>query len=89
MDEQILLKYEPANRGNLIAILQDVQNAFGYLPENVIQKVADYLKLPLSSVYGVATFYNQFRLKPLGKMLYVFAEGQPVMLKNLKIFYLL
>ncbi|NLT52658.1 MAG: NADH-quinone oxidoreductase subunit NuoE [Ignavibacteria bacterium] len=67
MVEQLFQKYEPSNRSNLIAILQDIQNVFGYLPENVIQQVADYLKLPLSSVYGVATFYNQFRLKPLGK----------------------
>jgi len=58
----------PANdRSNLIAILQDIQEIYGYLPEQALQDTADYLGMALSGVYGVATFYNQFRLTPLGE----------------------
>jgi NADH-quinone oxidoreductase E subunit len=67
MQKQIFEKYPPKDKSVLIAILQDVQTHFGYLPETELQEVADYVGLPLSRVYGVATFYNQFRLTPLGE----------------------
>ena len=51
----------------MIAMLQDIQGIHGYLPENDIIRVARHLGVPTSRVYGVATFYNQFRLTPLGK----------------------
>ena len=55
------------NRRNLISILQEVQQALGYLSEEAMLKIADFLDIPASTVYGVATFYNQFRFTPLGK----------------------
>ncbi len=51
----------------LIPILQDVQRALGYLPEDAMKMVARFLRIPESSVYGVATFYEQFRFTPVGK----------------------
>lgn len=48
-------------------MLQDIQGVHGYLPEDDIIQVARHLGTPTSHVYGVATFYNQFRLTPLGK----------------------
>lgn len=51
----------------MIAMLQDIQGIHGYLPEDDIIRVAKHLGVPTSRVYGVATFYNQFRLTPLGK----------------------
>lgn len=51
----------------MIGLLQDVQEIYGYLPENAMQDIAEFLDMPLSGIYGVATFYNQFRLTPLGK----------------------
>ncbi len=51
----------------LIAILQDIQEHYGYLPEEEMRQVAQHTSLPVSRVYGVATFYNQFRFRPLGK----------------------
>ena len=51
----------------LIAILQGVQDKIGYLPENALLKIAQLTKLPSASVYGVASFYEQFRLSPVGK----------------------
>jgi NADH-quinone oxidoreductase subunit E len=62
----IFTKY-PKERGSLIPILQDIQEKHGYLPREGIYEVADYLGLPESKIYGVATFYNQFTLKPPGK----------------------
>jgi NADH-quinone oxidoreductase subunit E len=54
-------------RSNLIPILQMIQNTLAYLPPEVIAIVADYLNLTESDVYGVATFYNQFRFNPPGR----------------------
>ena len=57
----------PKDRSSLIPILQDLQSRDGYLSRRGICEVADYLGLPESKVYGVATFYNQFTLIPPGK----------------------
>ncbi len=54
-------------RGNLIPILQKVQDRLGYLPREAMIEIADFLKIPKIDVYGVVTFYNQFRLNPPGK----------------------
>ena len=54
-------------RGNLIPILQMVQEKMAYLPPATVAIVAEHLELPISDVYGVATFYNQFRFHPPGK----------------------
>jgi len=63
----ILAKYPEHDPSVLIALLQDIQETYGYLPESELHAVAQYTDMPVSRVYGVATFYNQFRLKPLGK----------------------
>ena len=52
---------------NLIPILQQVQNKLGYLPALAMEKIAEGLEVPAVDVYGLATFYNQFRLNPPGK----------------------
>lgn len=54
-------------RGNLIPILQLVQNTMAYLSHEAIEMVAGYLGIPASEVFGVATFYNQFRFNPPGR----------------------
>lgn len=64
--DKILCCYEGKNI-ELIPILQQVQNEFGYLPENVMQEVARFVGVPGSRIYGVATFYEQFRFTPMGK----------------------
>ena len=51
----------------LIMILQDVQKHYRYLPEDALRAVAKSMKLPLAQIYGVATFYRAFTLKPIGK----------------------
>ena len=57
------------NRDSLISILQDIQAEYRYLPEEVIRQVAKRLDLPLIQVYGVATFFKAFSLKPRGEHL--------------------
>jgi len=64
--EHILLKFS-RGRDNLIPILQEVQQGFGYLPEGAMQEIADFLCLSNSTVYSVGTFYTQFKLVPSGK----------------------
>ena len=54
-------------RWNLIPILQKVQARLGYLPREAMTKIAEYLNIPDIDVYGVVTFYNQFRLNPPGR----------------------
>jgi len=54
-------------RKSLIPLLEEVQVDLGYLPKEVMQEIATFLAIPEVEVYGVATFYNQFRFVPLGK----------------------
>ncbi len=65
--KQIFNKYPEAGRDNLIPLLQDIQSAEGYLSQESIVKVGSYLNIPSSKIFGVATFYNQFRFQPNGK----------------------
>lgn len=53
--------------GNLIMVLHQVQETFGYVPREVAFEVADLLHVPLAKIYGVITFYNFFKLKKPGK----------------------
>lgn len=65
--EEILERYPDAGRDALIPLLQEVQEMLGYLSREAIARVGAHLKLPSSKIYGVATFYNQFRFQPLGR----------------------
>lgn len=82
MQSKILEKFPPKDRSNLIALLQEVQEVYGYLPENDLRAIAEYVNIPLSTVYGVATFYNQFRLTPLGKNIIRVCRGTACHVKN-------
>jgi NADH-quinone oxidoreductase subunit E len=62
-----ILSLHKKEKKNLILILQEVQTKLGYLPKKAMQEIADFLEMPEVEVWGVATFYNQFRLVPLGK----------------------
>lgn len=62
-------------RGGLIAILQAVQSTYGYLPQHALKTVADQTGRSLVDIYGVATFYKSFSLKPRGKHLCSVCQG--------------
>lgn len=61
--------------GKLIPVLQEVQEIYGYLPEEVLTFVATSLDLPAARVYGVATFYAHFTLEPKGKYVFRLCDG--------------
>lgn len=82
MHRKLFDKYKMNDRSNLIPLLQDVQEIYGYLPEEAIKEIAKHINMPLSGVYGVATFYNQFRLKPLGKNVIRVCRGTACHVKN-------
>lgn len=63
---EILSSYQ-GKKEELIPILQQVQQAFSYLPEPMMKKIAKFLQLPESTVFGVSTFYAQFKLVPSGR----------------------
>lgn len=65
--EDILARYSSAGREHLIPLLQEIQEAEGFLSRVALRLVAAHLHLPESKVYGVATFYNQFRFQPRGE----------------------
>jgi NADH-quinone oxidoreductase subunit E len=66
--ETILKKYRPGRREDLIPLLQELQSSAGYLSEEAIVKVGSHLGLSTTKIFGLATFYDQFRFIPSGKI---------------------
>lgn len=64
---EVLNNYQHAKRDSLIPILQDVQEKVGFISKEAVVQIGEFLSLPTSKIYGVATFYNQFRFQPKGK----------------------
>lgn len=64
--DQVIAQYKSEN-GALIAVLQGAQRIYGYLPTHVLKHVSKAMRIPLAKVYGVVTFYAQFRLTPMGR----------------------
>ncbi|MFH1422867.1 MAG: NADH-quinone oxidoreductase subunit NuoE [Planctomycetota bacterium] len=64
---KILSKHPADDDSLLIPLLQEAQAAYGFLPRQVLEKIAQHTKVPISKVYGVATFYSQFYLTQRGK----------------------
>ena len=72
--KDVLEKYAGV-KGSLITILQKAQDIYGYLPTDVIYHIAEKTGQTPAEVMGVATFYTQFRLKPVGKYLIMLCQG--------------
>jgi NADH-quinone oxidoreductase subunit E len=64
--DEILASYI-GEKAELIPILQQVQQAFGYLPEEAMSRIADFVDVPECTVFGTATFYTQFKFVPIGR----------------------
>jgi len=77
MDERLsaILSSYQGTSDELIPILQKVQGEFGYLPEQEMLEVARFVGVPESRVYGVATFYAQFRFTPVGRTQIMVCRG--------------
>jgi NADH-quinone oxidoreductase subunit E len=70
MDLQVvdtILQKHPKDPSSIIQVMLDIQNELYYLPRDVIEHISEYLQVPLSRTYNLATFYKAFSLKPKGK----------------------
>ncbi|SHE38946.1 NADH-quinone oxidoreductase subunit NuoE [Alkalibacter saccharofermentans] len=72
--DMILAKYKDV-KGSLITILQKAQDVYGYLSLPMLDYIAEVTKVNSAKVYGVATFYTQFRLEPVGENLVMLCQG--------------
>lgn len=75
LDFKIDLINKRHQNGSLIPLLQAAQDSYGYIPEKIIYYISELVNIPAADIYGVITFYSQFRLKPLGKNLIRICEG--------------
>lgn len=64
--DEIIARYRETD-GNVIFLLQETQDALGYIPEDAVNYFSERLDIPPSRFYGVVTFYSQFHLRPRGK----------------------
>ena len=69
-----LWKYQ-GEMGALIPLLQSAQETYGYIPESAIDHISQVVGIPAADIYGVITFYSQFRLKPMGKNIIKICDG--------------
>ena len=81
---QIVAEMSPVTSSDIIPLLQRLQNAYGYLPREVVLDVCDRTGLPASRVFGVATFYSQFHLKPRARHLVRCCRGTACHVKGSK-----
>jgi NADH-quinone oxidoreductase subunit E len=79
--DPLIEKYK-YKKGNLIPLLQGTQSLFGFIPHAAFEKIAAETGLKLSEMYGVATFYAQFRLKPVGKYIIKVCHGTACHVQN-------
>ena len=72
--EELINRYKGVE-GSLISVLQGIQEMYGYLPRPVLEYMAERMGMKKARIYGVATFYAQFRLTPVGKHLILLCQG--------------
>lgn len=78
-----LWEYSGEN-GTLIPLLQSTQDTYGYIPESAINYISKITGIPPADIYGVVTFYAQFRLKPIGKYVIKICNGTACHVNNSK-----
>ena len=79
--DSLIEKYK-GKKGNMIPLLQGTQEIFGYIPNVAFEKLSSGTGLKLSEMYGVATFYAQFRLNPVGKHIIKVCHGTACHVQN-------
>jgi NADH-quinone oxidoreductase E subunit len=82
--DEILYKYKDVH-GALIPVLQEAQNAQGYLSKEVLEYIADHMNIPISQIFGVVTFYSQFHLNPRGKHIIRVCQGTACHVRGAKV----
>jgi NADH-quinone oxidoreductase subunit E len=81
--EPLIQKYR-VKKGNMIPLLQGTMDIYGYLPRKAFEKISEETGLNLSEMFGVATFYAQFRLNPVGKNIIKVCHGTACHVQNAK-----
>jgi len=79
--EPLIEKYK-SKKGNMIPLLQGTQNLYGFIPQEAFEIISGKTGLNISDMYGVATFYAQFRLKPVGKIVIRVCHGTACHVQN-------
>jgi len=79
--DDLIEKYK-GKKGAMIPLLQGAQNTYGFIPKEVFIKLSEKTGLKLSDMYGVATFYAQFRLHPVGKHIIKVCHGTACHVQN-------
>jgi NADH-quinone oxidoreductase subunit E len=79
--DSLIEKYRE-KKGNMIPILQGTQETYGYIPHTAFEKISRETGLNMSDMYGVATFYAQFRLNPVGKHIIKVCHGTACHVQN-------
>ena len=87
MEQQFckLLDEYRSTRGSVIPVLQQTQDIFGYLPKEILIRIAKELDVPISQIYGVVTFYAQFHLSPRGKNIIRSCQGTACHVRGAKL----
>jgi NADH:ubiquinone oxidoreductase subunit E len=70
-----ILKNSERNEGNILSIFQEVEETFGYIPEEAVDWFSKRLDIPSSRIFGIITFYSQFHLKPRGENILTVCRG--------------
>ncbi len=78
------IEEQKGRNGPLMPVMQKAQNLFGALTIDVQEIIAEHLKIPMSDIYGVATFYSQFALEPKGKHIVSVCMGTACYVKNIE-----
>jgi NADH-quinone oxidoreductase subunit E len=72
--KEIIARY-PAEKRYSLAIMQDIQREFNYIPREAMNAISEYLLIPLSKLFGMATFYKALSLNPKGKYVIKVCDG--------------
>jgi NADH-quinone oxidoreductase subunit E len=79
---KLVLEANVADSSKLIPLLQSTQQLYGFIPEDAFRLISEATGVPVSDIYGVATFYAQFRLKPVGKNIIKVCHGTACHVQN-------
>jgi NADH-quinone oxidoreductase subunit E len=79
--DPLIARYK-GQKGNVIPLLQGVQDIYGYIPRPAFEKISQETGLELSEMFGVATFYSQFRLAPVGRHIIKVCHGTACHVQN-------
>lgn len=83
-DYKVIIEEFERDRGNLIPLLHKLQDTFGYLSSEAMEETGIWLNVSLSDVYGTATFYTLFSLKPKGRHIIRFCDSTPCHIEGSK-----